>query len=281
MTTSDKTRVITSQALTVDGIAQPQIQPLNLPTAFNGYRKDSVEQYVNGLDTEIWNLRRQLSDKDNALDKRQSDLGRKEQEISSLQQKIDGLNAQLADARQALENPIQEWGTQFGKEVQTLRNTFENQKREELEKAHAQAAQILQQAKDEAQKLLDSAKETAKELTDAAQDKKQKLEQECARLQKDTDEKTSQQLGEADKQAAQIIRTAKEEAASRLEDASKEIDTRTKEAERHAAELDTNSRKLMTDAQQREETARRNVANSLAQLRQLGASIDKLISESK
>lgn len=70
MTMSDETRVISSHALTVEGMTQPQVQPLNLPTGFNGYRKDSVEQYVNGLETQIWNLQRQLTEKNMVLDKR-------------------------------------------------------------------------------------------------------------------------------------------------------------------------------------------------------------------
>lgn len=71
------------------------------------------------------------------------------------------------------------------------------------------------------------------------------------------------------------------DAVNRLDKASQEIDLRTKKAEQHAAELDANSKKLMEAAQQREETAQNNVANSFAQLRQLGADIDKLISKSK
>lgn len=67
MTMSDETRVISSHALTVEGMTQPQVQPLNLPTGFNGYRKDSVEQYVNGLETQIWNLQRQLTEKKHGL----------------------------------------------------------------------------------------------------------------------------------------------------------------------------------------------------------------------
>ena len=81
MTMSDETRVISSHALTVDGMTQPQVQQLNLPTGFNGYRKDSVEQYVNGLETQIWNLQRQLTEKNMVLDKRQSELGKREQEV--------------------------------------------------------------------------------------------------------------------------------------------------------------------------------------------------------
>ena len=118
-------------------------------------------------------------------------------------------------------------------------------------------------------------------MVSAAQDKKQKLEQDCAKLKKETDDKVAIQLDTAKKQAEQIIHQAELEAANRLDKASQEIDARTKKAEQHAAELDSNSRKLMADAQQREETAQRNVANSFAQLRQLGADIDKLISESK
>ena len=85
----------------------------------------------------------------------------------------------------------------------------------------------------------------------------------------------------AKKQAEQIISKAEADAVNRLDKASQEIDLRTKKAEQHAAELDANSKKLMEAAQQREETAQRNVANSFAQLRQLGADIDKLISKSK
>lgn len=282
MTTSDETRVISSHALTVDGVPQPQIQPLNkLPTSFNGYRKDAVEQYVNVLKTSIWNLQRQVSEKDRALDSRQAEIGRKEQELQSLQQQNARLSDELDEARNASENPMQEFGTSLGKEFQTLKNTYETKKREELEQAQAQGAQILQQAKDEAQKILDSAKETAKGLTATAQDKKQQLEQDCARLRKETDEKTAAQLDEARKQAAQIIGNAETDAAARLDKATQEIDARTKTAEQHAAELDANSRKLMDAARQREETAQRNVDSSLNQLRQLGAHIRQWTSESE
>ena len=281
MTMSDETRVISSHALTVDGMSQPQVQQLNLPTGFNGYRKDAVEQYVNGLETQIWNLQRQLTEKNMVLDKRQSELGKREQEAESLRQQIERLNADLQDARQASENPMQELGTSLGKEFQTLKNTYESKKREELEHARTQAEQILQQAKDESQKRLDSTTETTKQMMTAAQDKKQKLEQDCAKLKKETDDKVAIQLDTAKKEAEQIIHQAELDAANRLDKASQEIDARTKKAEQYAAELDSNSRKLMADAQQREETAQRNVANSFAQLRQLGADIDKLISESK
>ena len=115
----------------------------------------------------------------------------------------------------------------------------------------------------------------------AAHDKKQKLEQECAKLKKETDDKVANQLDAAKKQAEQIISKAEADAVNRLDKASQEIDLRTKKAEQHAAELDANSKKLMEAAQQREETAQNNVANSFAQLRQLGADIDKLISKSK
>lgn len=191
MTMSDETRVISSHALTVEGMTQPQVQPLNLPTGFNGYRKDSVEQYVNGLETQIWNLQRQLTEKNMVLDKRQSELGKREQEVESLRQQIGRLNADLQDARQASENPMQELGTSLGKEFQTLKNTYESKKREELEQARTQAEQILQQAKDESQKRLDSATETTKQMMTAAHDKKQKLEQECAKLKKETDDKVA------------------------------------------------------------------------------------------
>lgn len=191
MTMSDETRVISSHALTVEGMTQPQVQPLNLPTGFNGYRKDSVEQYVNGLETQIWNLQRQLTEKNMVLDKRQSELGKREQEAESLRQQIERLNADLQDARQASENPMQELGTSLGKEFQTLKNTYESKKREELEHARTQAEQILQQAKDESQKRLDSATETTKQMMTAAHDKKQKLEQECAKLKKETDDKVA------------------------------------------------------------------------------------------
>lgn len=281
MTMSDETRVISSHALTVDGLTQPQVQPLNLPTGFNGYRKDSVEQYVNGLETQIWNLQRQLTEKNMVLDKRQSELGKREQEAESLRQQIERLNADLQDARQASENPMQELGTSLGKEFQTLKNTYESKKREELEQARTQAGQILQQAKDESQKRLDSATETTRQMMTAAQDKKQKLEQECVKLKKETDDKVAIQLDAAKKQAEQIISKAEADAVNRLDKASQEIDLRTKKAEQHAAELDANSKKLMEAAQQREETAQNNVANSFAQLRQLGADIDKLISKSK
>ena len=85
------------------------------PTGFNGYRKDSVEQYVNGLETQIWNLQRQLTEKNMVLDKRQSELGKREQEAESLRQQIERLNADLQDARQASENPMQELGTSSAK----------------------------------------------------------------------------------------------------------------------------------------------------------------------
>ena len=139
MTMSDETRVISSHALTVEGMTQPQVQPLNLPTGFNGYRKDSVEQYVNGLETQIWNLQRQLTEKNMVLDKRQSELGKREQEAESLRQQIERLNADLQDARQASENPMQELGTSLGKEFQTLKKTYESKKREELEQARTHA----------------------------------------------------------------------------------------------------------------------------------------------
>lgn len=131
------------------------------------------------------------------LDKRQSELGKREQEAESLRQQIERLNADLQDARQASENPMQELGTSLGKEFQTLKNTYEAKKREELEHARTQAEQILQQAKDESQKRLDSTTETTKQMMTAAQDKKQKLEQDCAKLEKETDDKVAIQLDTA------------------------------------------------------------------------------------
>lgn len=270
MSMSDETRVISSRALTVEGMPQPQIQPLNLPAAFNGYRRDAVEQYVNGLETQIWNLQRQLSDKTMVLDGRQTEIGKKEQEISSLNQQVEELRSQLAEARQASENPMQELGTAFGKEMQTMKDSYEARLRGELEKSQTQASQIVA-----------SAKETATQMMASAQAKKQRLEQDCAKLKKDADEKASARLAEAEKQAARILDRAESDAADRLGKASKEIDVKTRQAEQHASELDANSRKLMEAAQQREETARLNVANSLARLRQLGDDIRQWTSESE
>lgn len=177
MSMSDETRVISSRALTVDGMSQPQIQPLNLPTAFNGYRKDAVEQYVNGLETQIWNLQRQLTDKTMVLDGRQTEIGKKEQEISSLNQQVDELKTQLSEARRASENPMQELGTAFGKEMQTMKNSYEARLRSELEKSQTQASQIVEKAKEEAQQQLASVKETTSQMMASAQAKKQQLEQ--------------------------------------------------------------------------------------------------------
>ena len=281
MSMSDETRVISSHALTVDGMPQPQIQPLNLPTAFNGYRKDTVEQYVNGLETQIWNLQRQLADKTMVLDGRQTEIGKKEQEISSLNQQVDELKTKLTEALQASENPMQELGTAFGKEMQAMKNTYETQLRDELEKSRSESYRILDKAKEEAQQQLASAKETTMQMMASAQAKKQQLEQDCAKLKKETDEKVSAQLAEAEKQAARILDKAESDASDRLDKALREIDVKTKQAEQRSAELDANSRKLMEAAQQREETAQRNVADSLAQLRQLGDNIRRWTSESK
>lgn len=266
MTSTDETRIISSHALTVDGISQPQIQPLNIPTGFNGYRKDAVEQYVNGLETQIWNLQRQLSDMNKLLDSRQAEIGRKEETVNTLRQEISNKDSQLEELRQAKANPIQEWGKDLGAQIQSINDTYEAKMKAKLEQTGKQAADIVEKAKKQAETVINSAKATADDLNKAAQSRDQNSKKEAEQRKQDALE-----------QAEHIVEQAKQKADAKLAATEQEISEKLTQAKQQAAKLDAESHDRMIEADKREREAKHNVDDSVTQLRTLANKINGIL----
>lgn len=257
MTDTGETRVISSQAA-ISAIPTPPLPPLDLPVAFKGYSKDAVERHIMGLEQQIDKLRAQ----NNAAG---ITIGNDQQRIGRLEQENENLRNRVGELEQAASKPMEEFGRNLGREIQTVKDTYEQQKKAELEQAHAQAAKIVDEARRESETKLADINDRIRQSTEAIRQAEQKSEQ-----------ASNAKLEEAHAKAAKIIADAGQQAEQVKQEADKQAADVKLEADKHAADVKRECDERIQQAADRERESRENVTASLNQLQSINGNVQQL-----